>query len=274
MNSYYFFDINLVVDLIQSLASIAVIIDAIEIIVERHQYSSRGIYNFETLRIYRKWMMNKWIAPIYNILFNYPNYIFLAFIQLVVSILMVSHLFANLSLWFIIIILLILLLSHLRNQYGLDGADQLQVIVFASLVAFYITTDPIIQKFSIFFVCFQSLLAYFIAGLAKLISPIWRGGMAITNIINTESYGNKVLAQLLIKKPLLSKMMCWGVIILESLCPILIFSGMQTTIIFIICGTIFHLSIAIFMRLNSFFWTFISTYPALLFFDAQFQNYL
>ena len=36
--SSYLFDINLVVDLILTIASIAVIIDALEIIVERRQY--------------------------------------------------------------------------------------------------------------------------------------------------------------------------------------------------------------------------------------------
>jgi hypothetical protein len=273
-SSIYLFDIHLVVDLIQTIASIAIIIDAIEIIIERNQYSSDGIFNFEVLGSYKRWMTNGKVAPIYNIILNYPNYIFLVFIQLIVAILVISHLFTNLSLFFIMIILLIHLLSHLRNQYGVDGSDQMQVIIFASLLAFYATSDPIVQKFSIFFLCFQSLLSYFMSGLAKLSSPTWRGGMAITGITNTESFGNKVLSQILFKKPQLSKLVCWCIIIFECVFPILIFTGIQSTVFFILVGMIFHFSISIFMRLNSFFWSFIATYPALLFFAAEFQNFV
>jgi hypothetical protein len=274
MNNYSLFDLSVIIDLIQTLASTAVIVDAIEIIVERHQYSSNGIYNFEILRLYKRWMRSKWIGSIFNILFNYPNFIFLISIQLVAAILVISHVFTNISSTFIIIILLIHLLSHIRNQYGMDGSDQLQVIIFASLMMYYATADPIIQKSSIFFLCFQSLLSYFMSGLAKLVSPVWRDGTAIAGIINTESFGNKVFAKILINRPSLSKLICWMVIIFECVFPILIFNGIPNTIFFIISGIIFHLSIAIFMRLNSFFWSFIATYPALLFFAEEFQNFI
>jgi len=49
----YFFDINLVVDLIQTIASIAVIIDCIEVLIERYQYTSRGIFSLEIIRMYK-----------------------------------------------------------------------------------------------------------------------------------------------------------------------------------------------------------------------------
>jgi uncharacterized membrane protein len=35
---------------------------------------------------------------------------------------------------------------------------------------------------------------------------------------------------------------------------------------------LFHLLLAILMRFNSFLWSFIATYPALLFFASEFQN--
>jgi hypothetical protein len=78
----------------------------------------------------------------------------------------------------------------------------------------------------------------------------------------------------LFKKPQLSKLVCWCIIIFECVFPILIFTGIQSTVFFILVGMIFHFSISIFMRLNSFFWSFIATYPALLFFAAEFQNFV
>jgi hypothetical protein len=254
-----------------NLASITVIIDAIEIIFERHQYGPNGIYNFAILRTYRKWMMTPWIANILNILFNYPHYIYLVSIQLIAGVLIVSHLFTNLSLPLVLVILLIHLLSHLRNQYGLDGSDQMQVIIFASLVAFYASPSLIVKQFSIFFICFQVLLSYFTSGFAKLVSPVWRNGTAISGILNTVSYGIKPIAKILVTNPTLSKLICWSVITFECAFPVLVFTGVKPTIIFIITGIVFHLSIAVFMRLNAFFWSFVATYPAVLFFAYNFQ---
>jgi hypothetical protein len=271
--SSYVYDINLIVDLIQTIASIAVILDSIEIIIERHQYSSRGVFNFEVLGTYKKWMLSKKVKPILDTLFKYPNFIFLVSIQLVSAILILSHLFVNFSILFVTVILVIHLLSHVRNHYGMNGSDQLQVIIFISLFVYYIFPfDPIVQKFSIFFLCFQSLLSYFMAGLAKLVSPMWRNGIAIAGIMNTEIFGNKIFAQILIKNSLVSKIICWWVIIFECIFPLLIFTGIQSAVIFTIIGTVFHLSLAVFMRFNSFFWSFVATYPALLFFATEFQS--
>ena len=88
-----FFQINLVVELIQSLACVAVVIDAVEVIHERHQYGQNGIYSFSILRTYRKWMMMAWMAPFLNVLFNYPRYIFLVSIQAVAVVLVISPAF-------------------------------------------------------------------------------------------------------------------------------------------------------------------------------------
>ena len=267
-------DINVIVDLIQTLACIAVIVDALEIISERHQYGPNGIYNFAILKTYYRWMMNKWFAPLLNFFCGYPRYIYVVSIQLIAAALIVSHLFTDLSLFLIAIILAIHLLSHLRNSYGLDGSDQMQVIIFSSLFIFYLSSDPLIKEFSIIFLSLQSLLSYFTSGFTKLISPVWRGGMAISGILDTLGHGHKAVAGILIKKPFLSKLICWGVLIFECGLPILVFTGIQATMIFIVVGILFHLSIAILMRLNAFFWTFVATYPAIIFFANAFQKYM
>jgi hypothetical protein len=269
----YFFDINLVVDMIQTIASIAVIIDCIEVIIERYQYSSKGIFNFEFSRMNKKWMLHRYLDRFFNILFGYPNYILLIIVQLVVGVLVISQIFINFSIFLILIIFIILLLSHVRNHLGMSGADQMQVIIFTCLLVFYLSpSNSIVQKLAIFFICFQSLLSYFVSGLAKLSSSTWKNGTAITDIMNTESFGNKVFAKILIDKPSLSKLVCWCIILFECSFPMLIYTGLYTASFFIIFGILFHLSIAILMRFNSFFWSFIATYPALLYLATEIQN--
>ena len=83
-------------------------------------------------------MMSKGVAPVLSILFDYPRFVYLMVVQAIAATLIVSHIFTSLSLQLIGplvgIILLIHLLSHLRNQYGLDGSDQMQVIIFWSFI--------------------------------------------------------------------------------------------------------------------------------------------
>jgi hypothetical protein len=268
------FVINNTVDIIQTLACIAVAIGAAEIIYTRHQYSANGIYNYALLKTSFKWMMVGWTAPIFDLLLNYPRYIYLVAIQLAAALLIISHLFTSLSWLFVVIILLIYLLSHLRNQYGTDGSDQMQTIIFASLTIFYLSSDLLVKTCCIFFICFQALIAYMIAGYAKLGSSAWQRGTAIYDILNTQSFGNQAFAQILEKNTLLSRAICWSVITFECAFPLLVFTGVRTCLLFIVAGILFHLSIALFMGLNTFFWSFIATYPAILFFSDAFQTSL
>jgi hypothetical protein len=272
------FEVNVVADLILSLVCIAIIIDAIEIIFKRKQFSRGGVFDYAILKTYRKFTLNKIVDPTMSFLLDYPRFIYLIIFQVVVATILVSHLFASLSSTLngplIGIILLILLLLHFRNPYGGDGSDQMKVIVLVSLFIFYISPDLIVKQFAIFFICFQALLSYFTSGFAKLVSPVWRGGEAMRGIMNTMGYGNKVISRLLVKNAKLSKVICWSIIVFECIFPLLVFTGVNSAIIFIVIGIMFHLSIAIFMGLNNFFWSFVSTYPAILFFANNFQIFI
>lgn len=264
------FELTTIADIIQTLACVAVILDAIEIISERQQYGSNGIYNYAVLKTSYKWMIKGWIAPVLDTVLNYPCYLYLVVLQLVVAFLIISHLFASLSLPFVVVILLIHLLSHLRNRYGLDGSDQMQAILFASLTIFYLSPDPFVKQCCLWFICLQALLSYFTAGCAKARSAAWRDGTAMNDIMSTTSFGSKGFALVLAQKPLLSKMMCWAVIVFECAFPLLAFAGVRVCFVFIAVGILFHLSTAMFMGLNSFFWSFVATYPAILFFFHTF----
>ena len=126
-------DITTTVDYIQILACIALMINAAEIIAERQLYSSNGMYSYAVIKTSSPWMLKGRLAPVLDRVFYSPCYISFVSLQLVVAILLISHLFPSLSWLFVVIILLIQLLSHLRNPFGLDGSDQMQVILFASL---------------------------------------------------------------------------------------------------------------------------------------------
>ncbi len=273
------FDIYGVAGLTLSLVSIAVIIDAIEIIAERKQFNRGGVFDYEVLKTYREFMLKKGLDRVLIFLCDYPRFIYLIIFQAgVATMVLVSHIFGSLPLQLngllVGIILSILLLWHFRNPYGMDGSDQMKAVVLVSLFIFYVSPDLVVKQFSIFFICFQALLSYFTSGFAKLVSPVWRRGEAMRGIMNTMGYGNRVFARLLFKSEKLSKLLCWVVIIFECAFPLLVFTGVDTALIFVLIGILFHLSIAMSMGLNNFFWTFVSTYPPILYFANAFHIFV
>jgi len=116
----------------------------------------------------------------------------------------------------------------------------------------------------LWFIAGELILSYFIAGLAKMISPIWRKSHALPAIFSTKIYGHEGIFQLVMKHKTLSIVLCWPVFIFELLFVLALFSE---HLCFFLCivGFFFHLFSAIFMGLNTFFFSFVSTYPALFY---------
>jgi len=166
---------------------------------------------------------------------------------------------------FLAVFILLNLLIYTRNSYGLDGADQMaQLILLATLISF-VLASPANYDLGLYFIAAQLCLSYIISGGAKLISPQWRSGKAIQGILSTHTYGNSFARKLLLGRNTLSLIFCWGVILFEILFPLLLFFDTNIVLIGIAAGMLFHLSIAITMGLNDFFWSFSAAYPAFYF---------
>jgi len=177
--------------------------------------------------------------------------------------------------FFLVAILIIRLLSNVRSGgASLNGSDQMQVMLLVSLIVFYASPGTPARIAAFWFIALQLILAYVTAGVVKLQSPAWRQGVAVKSVLNTAQYGNKTISSWMVKAPLLSRVLCWSVIGFECCFFLLIFAGPQACLIFIVCGTIFHFMIAVNMGLNGFFWTFIATYPAVLWVSIEFQRWI
>ncbi|OEK01366.1 hypothetical protein BFP97_07480 [Roseivirga sp. 4D4] len=251
---------------IQNLISIAILIDAAEILFMRRQYSLQGIYSYQIVRSSHKWVLSGVTGNLFGFIFSYPRFIYLILFQALAAVMVLSQAFGGLTLILLIALIFFIKLSaNMRHQTGLDGADQMQVIVLAGLVGFYLFDDQRIQTISLIFISAQSILSYLVSGVAKLLSKEWRSGEAIKGIMNTVGYGNKKLAKVFTSSKSTSKLACWSVIIVESFFPFFILINIDFTFIFLIVVGLMHLSIAIVMHLNNFFWSFISTYPAVIY---------
>jgi uncharacterized protein (DUF697 family) len=245
-----------------------VIIGDLEMLFRRRQLGPDGFYNWDFLRSSRSWTVRGRAASIADALFSYPNVLALIAVQLVAAVLAVLAAMEALpvrDLVWLVAVLAVSMLLHLRNQYGLDGADQMQAVVLSGLVLFWVAPTRLAQDIALIFIAAQGMLSYFTAGLAKLISPVWRNGTAIRDIVSTRSYGSSAATRVMQQHRLLSPALCWATICFECLLPLLVLVSPTACLVFIGMAVVFHVSIAALMGLNVFVWSFVATHPSLYF---------
>jgi len=169
-----------------------------------------------------------------------------------------------------VVAVVVLLASHLafsfRQILGEDGSDQMNSVIAVSLaLCLGPISTPVARDLGLWFITAQACLAYFSAGVAKLISPIWRNGSAVQRIFDTGSYGMRSVGGALAGRREIGLMLCWGVMVFEVLFPLVLVVPVPYRYVILGTGVVFHLLNAIIMGLNNFFWSFTATYPAVLY---------
>jgi len=162
------------------------------------------------------------------------------------------------------------LLMSLRSPFGMDGSDQMAVQVFGALLLGYSGGSTLSLQIAIWYIAVQAALSYFVSGFAKALSPIWRrGDGTVFRIFNTRTYGYEPVARALLQRPRLTRLVDWSAFTIEMLFPLGIVLGFPAVIFFLLWGVTFHAMNALVMGLNSFFWAFVATYPALVYVVLQ-----
>jgi len=151
-----------------------------------------------------------------------------------------------------------------RRRIGGDGGEQMSMlIVLSSAVAFTIAPGEAGIKAAAIFIAAQACLAYLSAGIAKIISPIWRSGDALKNILNTSTYGSAWFVRHICGRPAVSRLLNWSVIAAEVVFPFVVILPKDACIAVFAAGLGFHLVNAAVMGLNNFVWAFAATYPCI-----------
>lgn len=151
-------------------------------------------------------------------------------------------------------------LSNIRLLIGRDGADQMQTIVWAGLFFYCLPVAPWAQAAGAGLIAAQLVLSYWISGLAKASSPVWRAGAAITLITRMATYCPRGLSNRL-TAPVASFCLCWMTIVFELGAPLLLLAGRPGALAVIVMGTLFHLGIAVSMGLTTFVFAFLAAFP-------------
>lgn len=176
--------------------------------------------------------------------------------------------------YLLIFLALLNLGTYSSRSIGRDGADQLRSICLIILALTVIIPEPLQQNVAASFIGLQVLIAYFTSGIAKLMSPIWRKGDILAQILNNYTYGSRTISKLLQDNRRLNQFFSFAPIALMTTTSIAFFIPYPEVFYLLLLGMfIFHLSTAILMGLNDFALTFPATFPCLILFHSIFQDF-
>jgi hypothetical protein len=150
----------------------------------------------------------------------------------------------------------------LRSPQGNDGSDQMGALVLvASTLGELVGTD-FAKSATLMFIAAESALAYATAGLLKVPMPGWRDGSYVLDILRTSSFGNRMILRSFERVPLFAVFFGAAVafgdtaIAFASLLPPPVCASLLAF------GIALHFGIGLVLGLNTFLWSFVSTYPA------------
>ncbi|MGE3752811.1 MAG: hypothetical protein AB7I45_01500 [Planctomycetota bacterium] len=151
------------------------------------------------------------------------------------------------------------------RQVGGDGAEEMALLVTLAILA---CTGPLSSPSTAlaanYFIAGQCLLAYFVAGVAKLGSMTWLSGEALGLVTQTETYGHPAVNRLIRARPLVGRIATWSALLFEVTTPPAVLFSPSAAYVLVAVGAVFHVTCAYVMGLNGFLLAFASAYPSVL----------
>jgi len=105
--------------------------------------------------------------------------------------------------------------------------------------------DVHVAQASLWFIAIQGCLSYFVAGIAKVISPAWRSGEAVRRILATRTYGSRRSASLVSGRDGVCVALSWLAMLFECTVPLALVFGKTGFAVFAVLGIFFHVTNAV-----------------------------
>lgn len=155
----------------------------------------------------------------------------------------------------------------LRFNGPLGGGSDSMVfqVLIGMLVASFGIVNPVLTQIGLGWIAAQSVLSYFLAGVAKVRNENWRNGIAVRNLLN--SNGPYVLftpTRRLAGAKSFCHLAGWGIVLFELTFPSVLLLPWEGKLAILSAGAAFHFANALLLGLNRFVWAWMATYPALL----------
>ena len=241
----------------------SIAISSLQNIANAGVYSNRGLLGWPFLRYaYQVQIFEK---PVIEKLFGLSGFLTLNGGRILIIIAAVAD--RGLP-WTLTALFIIQVALYIRSFLTMTAADQLNTILLVYLLI--ATWLPPTATLCCGAIAIQTLFCYFANGLIKVLEPRWTSGVHLKAILLTENYSRNIIAKKAANTGLPAfRLLSRAVIVWELAAAIAPFLPRPLLYIFLGFGVLFHLAIALVMGLNTFFWSFLSTYPAILFLNKQ-----
>jgi len=161
----------------------------------------------------------------------------------------------------------LLILHRFQGPYN-GGSDRMGLLALWCLTLSRLTPVPQWKELAFGYLGVQLVLSYFISGGVKVVNPDWRTGRALRDVFQFSAYPVSEALRRWADRPRVLLAMSWAVILFELAFPLTLLSR-PTLIAGLVVAAAFHLANACLFGLNRFFWTWLATYPAILWLQAR-----
>lgn len=245
----------------ERLVGFALLLQTVELLRIRENFSDSGIWNWDTLRQ----EYPKILQTTLSVDLSYEMFL---------SVLVISAIGGAVLMFFpdlvwVGFLLLALVLNDLlicwrfRGTYN-GGSDFMTMVVLIGLTG--ATMLPSIAKFFLAYIAVQVCLSYFFSGVVKLRKPNWRSGKALQSLSDSVVYPIPSFAQKCMSNGRISRIFSIALIAFECSFPMALLNA-EVCRVYLAFAVLFHLLMVYVFGLNRFLWAWLSAYPALYFFS-------
>ncbi len=154
---------------------------------------------------------------------------------------------------------------------GPDGADKMGMVAACGavlLAAGLMRHDGALCFAGILWAGGQLTIAYATSGYIKLISPGWHDGSTLTRVMHSELFGSPWAGAAIVRIPGTALVLSWVVILAETLFPLALLAPLPVLLAALGFFAGLHLAIAVVMRLGTYPFAFVATYPGVVLLSA------
>ncbi len=262
-------EINQAVEWTIIFLSVSILIDTFEKFRNIKEFKSGGIFDWEWMRQFFGYSKRRPIIRKFaDSVFGLRMWFFLLTLRgLAAIVLLLFFEQAVISSFALFILFFVGSLENFRRMpFFPEMPNRFTLLIFGALFLRSLAPTEFVTLACLWFIALQSCLSYATAGIYKLLNKDWRTGNGVLNAANSPYYfTSPVPARILLRNPPLALFLNYFTIAVESLFPLVLLIGKPYYLFFLVWGVLFHLVNAYFIRLNNYFWTWIATYPAILY---------
>ncbi len=243
--------VNFALALTRALIAFAVVLQTIELLQVRLAFSDDGVWSWPLLRKELRYLGG---------LLSYRAFEGLLFLRLLASFALVFSPYPE-SMAILLCLTTALICFRFRGTYN-GGSDYMTLLILLALS----WGGPL----ALGYIGIQSVLSYFVAGVAKLGSRQWRSGRALGLLLNSEVYRIPRAARDFASPSheALCKVATWATLAFECGFPLALLNRSWCGF-WLLAGIAFHLINFAVLGLNRFFWAWVASYPAIIYLASR-----